>query len=158
MVEVKEVPSLPPDKLDLLHGDHFAGSGYIYKRANDRLDIAEIKFDVPKGQVLSPFYYNKPIENPDDPFQHPTEFVKDKEPRTGYYPLSLVEQALRPPGHLYELDDAVFCAVNRGTDEQPQWETRYFPKKSLESQVWEQALEIIEKTKSKDSLSKGFNG
>lgn len=145
MLEVKEMPTLPPDKLDLFHGDHFAGSGYVYKRANDRLDITEIKLDAPKGSALDPFYYNKPIENPDNPFLPPVEFVKDKEPREGYYPLSIVEQALRPPNHLYEVDDAVFCAVNRGTDEQPQWETRYFPKKSLDSQVWEQAFDILEK-------------
>ena len=147
MTELKEIPNIPPDSLSLFHDDHFIGSGYVYRSRDNRLGVEEIKFNTPKTQTLDPFYYNKPIENPTDPFKPPAEFVRDGKPRVGYYPLTLVEQALRPPSHLYEVDDALFCAVNRGTDEQPKWETRYFPRKSIDPQVWNQAFDILEKTK-----------
>jgi hypothetical protein len=145
MTELKEIPGLPADIVTFSDGI-FAGAGYIFRSKENVLVTEEVKFQTPQKRPLDPFYYNKPIENPNDPFKSPTKFVKDEEPREGYYPLSLVEQALRPPNHLYEIDDALLAGVNRGTDEVPQWETRYFPKSSLDPEVWKQALDILEIT------------
>lgn len=143
MVEVKEAPSLPSDRLSLTDNSVFRGSGYVYRKGIAGLSITEVPFATIRTTPLMPFFYNKPIENPTDPTQPPTEFVKDEVPRLEYYPLSYVELAMRPPNHLYEVDDALFAAVNRGPTDLPKWETRYFPKGSLDEAVWNQALEIL---------------
>lgn len=143
-MEIKGVLKLPPDRLNLAEDRVFCGSGYVYRKNKaGGLIIDEIRFNTSQGASLTPFFYNKPVENSDDPFEPPHNFVRDKTPRQGYYPLSYVELALRPPNHLYEVDDAVFTAVNRGSENEPEWETRYFPKNSLDAQVWEEALIIL---------------
>lgn len=143
MVEIKEAPSLPPDRLTLTDNNVFRGSGYVYRKGKTGLSIAEVQFDALKKKQLIPFFYNKPVENPDDLSLPPKEFVKDETSRQDYYPLAYVELAMRPPNHLYEVDDAIFTAVNRGTDELPKWETRYFPKGCIDEEVWTRALEIL---------------
>jgi hypothetical protein len=129
----------PPDNINLQY-DHFVGTSYVF---NNDGSVREIDFTVAQARALDPFKYNKPVvkeggdpSNPDD-----IEFVMDKGERVGVRPLQLVRNAKRPPNHLYEIDDAILCAVKNNDTEK--WETRYFPKNSLDNKVWQQAMELL---------------
>ncbi len=152
MTEIKELAPLPPDNLSLDTRGTFIGAGYVYRDVQAKLSPIEVSFSTLRGSPVSPFFYNKPIENLDDPFLYPTEFIRDEQPREGYFPIAFVTQALRPPNHLYEVDDAIFMAVNRGTAEGPKWETRYFPKRSLDENVWNEALDLLRSGKKQEEI------
>lgn len=141
-------PVLPPDKLIKESDGSFKGSGFVYRKTDIGLAVEEIKFDIHSPTPLNPFFYNRPIEDSSNPFNQPLRFVKDSSARSGYFPLAQVKQVLRPPNHLYEIDDAIFAATNRGTEENPKWETRYFPKNSLEPLLWEEAMTMLNRNNS----------
>lgn len=130
--------STPTDNITRTPQGRFQGSAYVY---NSSSEIEEVKFDANPDKPLDPFYYNKPDTN------NPPSFTKDEKPRTGVYPIAIVRNTRRAPNHLYESDDAVIAAVNTATEEEPKWETRYFPRNCIDSQVWQNALDILEKTK-----------
>jgi hypothetical protein len=143
MIEALQ-PELPTDTLRRESDGTFKGSGFVYGGLGGNLVIEEVKFDVNPEQLLPPFFYTAPIENPSSPFFPPKEFVRDLEARTGYFPLAFVSQVLRPPKHLYKVEDAMFAAVNKGSEQDPQWETRYFPESCIASEIWEKAHTILD--------------
>jgi len=144
MKEAIELTPLPLDNISLTNEGVFQGKVYVYTETEGKLNPKEIPFDIPKRATLSPFYYSKPIVAPEDPFKNPPgQFIRDSQPREGYYPIVLIKDGLRPPNHLYEKDDAIYCAVNIGSDEEPNWETRYFPEQSIPKETWEEALTLL---------------
>lgn len=125
---------VPPDTIMRTPEGRFIGSLYAYSSSSE---IKEFKFDVQQNKPLNPFYYNKPDTN------NPPNFTRDEKPRVGVYPVAIARDARRAPHHLYETDDAIIAAVNAGTEEDPRWETRYFPKNCVEEKTWQQALDIL---------------
>ena len=132
----------PPDQL-IVTPDRFLGKGFVLTlTGNMRPIVTPVRFDAPRGTTLDPFYYDKPVVN-----QHNSsvlvEIIQEEIPRVGYYPLAVVWQAMRPPNHLYRVEDAFFAAVNKRTEEKPDLQTRYFPKSSVDETVWQQVYEIL---------------
>lgn len=134
---------LPAYKIRLTLEGRFVGMGYYYRFVNDKLEIVTIPFDAPKVGPLTPFFYNKPIEDPDNPFFAPIGHKRDLEPRVGYYPLVIVEGIMYPPNHMYQPNAALIAAVNKGEAGSEAWETRFFPKDSLDPAVWQEALRLL---------------
>lgn len=140
--EIKD-RTLPKDELIKAPDGRFKGAGFVYLQTESGLKEDRVDFDILPEAPLPPFYYNKPVTNPNSPFEKPLEFKRDENPRSGYYPLALTFAALRPPMHLYEVDDALFAAVNERSEEEPNWNTRYFPKNCLDPETWNQALQLL---------------
>jgi len=137
----EEIFKIPPhpDRIIQTPEGRFRGSAYVFGKNGQ---IQEVNFDIKPSGPLPDFYYNKPV--PDhDPLRGPARFERDKKPRSGYYPLAIINDSRRPPNHMYRSDDAILAAVNVGIDEEPKWETRYFPKGCIEETTWKQALDIL---------------
>ncbi len=130
----------PPDRITQTPEGRFHGSAYVFGKDGQ---IQEVNFDIIPSRPLPDFYYNKPVPD-QDLLRGPARFERDKKPRSGYYPLAIINDSRRLPNHMYRSDDAILAAVNVGTNEEPKWETRYFPKGCIEPQTWSQALEILE--------------
>ena len=145
MTEFREVPKAPPDRLTLTRDGQFNGAAYVYRWGDNGFQPVEVKFNVAKGDPLSPFFYNKPIPDGENPTGQPERFERDKNPREGNYPLAYVSGVRRPPNHLYEDDNGIVTAVEVKTPdgEGKQWQTRYYPKGCLEPETWEQALATL---------------
>jgi len=141
--EEPKLPTIPSDRI-VLHDNKFRGVGYVYRRANGNLVVVEVNLEADKRRPMSPFYYNRPIEDKTDPFAPPVEFRMDAKPRVGCHPLAIVGEALRPPNHLYEADDAFFVVVDSSIGGRQKWETGYFPRKSLDPAVWREGTKLLE--------------
>jgi hypothetical protein len=138
MMENSEILStIPPDTIKF-DGEFFSGSACVLEP--DKITIREITFTLKQPHELKPFKYNKPIPNKENPFEN-ERFELDEDERVGVRPIALVRKALRKPNHLYETDDALLCAFQN--PQSGSWETRYFPKKSLNSEVWQQAMDLL---------------
>ena len=101
------------------------------------------KFSTPKTLPLSPFLYNKPIENSDDVFAQPLRFELDTQPKSNYYPVLIVDNSRRPPNHMYEDSVGLFAATNKGDDTNPNWVVRYLPKTCLPPETWTEAVQLL---------------
>jgi hypothetical protein len=120
-------------------GKFFSGTAWVFEP--DGITLREINFTVRQPNILTPFKYNKPIENPADPSASPIKYIEDVVPRENVYPIAFVKSAKRPPNHLHEVDDAILSAVY--IEDKNEWQTRYFPKKSLDESVWQEAMELL---------------
>lgn len=131
----QEITSIiPKDKLELVN-NHFVGSAsFIKEDANKNLTIHQEIFDTIKTEALPDFFYNKPIvETNKNPFDEKNiSILRENLPRSGYFLIKIVDDVRRSPNHLHESDSGIICAVNKDD----KWETRYFPKKSLDSDFW----------------------
>jgi hypothetical protein len=128
---------LPIDELKIVE-KRFVGKIFYFIKVNEELIEKEIIIDTFKKIPLDPFYFNKPIM-----IGKKIVFEKDKKPRVGYYPLVIVQNALKPPNHLYRVDDALIAGINMGTDIKPKWETRFFHKHCLDEKTWENVENLL---------------
>lgn len=96
-------------------------------------------------QPLADFVYRKPIENPSNPWGEPLEIRPDATPRSGYFAISTGLVGRRPPNHLFEDCEFLITFTNFGTTENPDWQTRYFPKSYLPAITWEEAQKAVQK-------------
>jgi hypothetical protein len=128
---------LPKDELKMV-GKRFVGIAHYFIKVNGELIEEKIIIDTFKKRPLDPFYFNKPIL-----IGKKIVFEKDKKPRVGYYPLVIVKNALKPPNHLYRVDDALIAGINMGSDNNPKWETRFFHKHCLDEKTWENAKNLL---------------
>jgi hypothetical protein len=138
---MKEVvlPLLPPDEIKFEYG-HLTGTAYVY---DEDFSIRQVDFVVSQPWTQDPFKYNKPTVQEGGMPTEPNDiiFVMDEKNRVGVRPIQLIRQAMRPPAHLYEVDDAILCAILN--EKSKRWETRYFPRKCLPEETWQQAMELL---------------
>jgi len=145
---IKAVVAVKPDKVEVADDGKMAVVTVYYflegltqntlERINEYL--GEIEFDVDLENVLDTFIYNKPPENPEDPFSMPKEFIPDT--REGYIFAGIVRIGLRSPNHLYKLEDALVCLVR---DKEGKLSTRYFPRSSVDEATWDKAEKFEER-------------
>jgi hypothetical protein len=137
-LETEKAKKSYTDRLSKI-GEYFMGTAWVWEL--DGITPREISITVIQPNKLNPFRYNKPIENPADPTAPPIKYIEDVVPRENVYPIAFVKSAKRPPNHLHEGDDAILCAVY--IEGNKEWQTRYFPKKSLDESVWQEAMELL---------------
>jgi len=118
-----------------LDWESFSGKVSYYVLEGKELVLQVLSFRAKKSEALSDFLYTKPSG---DDVLNPSE-IQEKQPRSEYYPLRIVNDAYKWPNHWHRKDNALFCAVKKDWE----WETRYFPKKNIPDQTWEEAKRII---------------
>jgi hypothetical protein len=126
---------IPKDKIELIDNCFVGKAFFLKENDNGNLVIHQEDFHTIKEETLPDFFYNKPIVNPNkDPFDKANiNIIRENSPRSGYFLIKVVDDVRRAPNHLHELDNGIICAVNKDD----KWETRYFPKQSLDSSFWD---------------------
>jgi len=118
------------------------GKTVVFKFINDEWESQDIELyrKINGQEPLREFEYRKPLAS-NQFFEEPTEF--ESSARTGYYPLAIAEGVRRPPNHLYRDDDMLVAAANFGTEEEPDWQIRCFPKSCIPESTWSEAEEKL---------------
>jgi len=93
-------------------------------------------FEADAKKRLSPFSYKKPMVDGD--VFHPQEKWEEGQ-REGYVPLVVVRNSYRGPNHWHREDSAIACAVLVNDV----WETRFFPKKNIPDETWEEVMALL---------------
>lgn len=125
--------TIPKDQISFIDG-HFNGAAFFLKESPSGIVVSKEEFDTPNDKPMPDFFYQKPIvAESKDPFDPENITIKKEDtPRSGYFALKIIEDSRRKPNHLHEKDKGVLCAAKINEN----WETRYFPKNSLDPNVW----------------------
>lgn len=119
-------------------GYFLMGKAVVFILVDDKWVRHDVQLyrNIKEQEPLREFEYRKPLVS-DQFFEEPTEF--ESSARTGYYPLAIAEGVRRPPNHLYRDDDMLVAAANFGTEEEPDWQIRCFPKSCIPELTWSEA-------------------
>lgn len=133
---------IPPDTISL-KDDYLNGKSFFLKKQDEHLAIYGKSFKIPKTElkdrILPDFYYKKPIVNPNGNAFNKKDIsiIQEDKLRKDYVFLEIIEDVKRSPNHLHEFDNGILCAVLN-----KEWETRYFPKNSVDKDFWKEAVQM----------------